>query len=444
MKQIKILFANIPADGHFNPLTSLALHLKSIGHDVRWYAQDVYLDKLQNMQIPHYPFKKAKQFNQFTVDENFPERKKINNKISKLNFDLKYFFISQGPLFFEDIKQIQSSFDFDILICDSAFTGSPFIKEKLKKHVISISVFPLMETSRNLAPYGLGMLPAVNRLGKWKQALLRKISDKVLFRSSNKLMRKVLAEHGIITDKNVFDAMLFFASRVLQSGTPGFEYFRADMSKHVHFIGPLLPASKEKSAYTLPANFRHYSKKVLVTQGTVEKDPGKIIIPTLEAFRNTDVMVIVTTGGSQTTALRKSYPDENFIIEDFIPFDEIMPACDVFITNGGYGGVLMSIQHKLPMVVAGVHEGKNEICSRVGYFELGINLKTETPDPLLIRAAVKLVLQKNHYKNNVMMLREEFKKYDPLLLIEKHVNELTGIKKKEVKPVKKRKPALIY
>ena len=42
------------------------------------------------------------------------------------------------------------------------------------------------------------------------------------------------------------------------------------------------------------------------------------------------------------------------------------------------------------------------------------------------------------------MLREEFKKYDPLLLIEKHVNELTGIKKKEVKPVKKRKPALIY
>ena len=79
MKQIKILFANIPADGHFNPLTSLALHLKSIGHDVRWYSQDIYAGKLKSMQIPHYPFIKARQFNQFNIEEFFPERKKMED-----------------------------------------------------------------------------------------------------------------------------------------------------------------------------------------------------------------------------------------------------------------------------------------------------------------------------------------------------------------------------
>jgi hypothetical protein len=35
-RRLKILFANIPADGHFNPLTPLAVHLQSLGHDVRW------------------------------------------------------------------------------------------------------------------------------------------------------------------------------------------------------------------------------------------------------------------------------------------------------------------------------------------------------------------------------------------------------------------------
>ncbi len=58
-----------------------------------------------------------------------------------------------------------------------------------------------------------------------------------------------------------------------------------------------------------------------------------------------------------------------------------MPYPDVYITNEGYGGVMLAIENKLPMVLAGVHEGKNEINARIGYFKLGINLRTETPTP---------------------------------------------------------------
>ena len=35
---MKILFASMPADGHFNPLTGVAVDLAERGHDVRWYA----------------------------------------------------------------------------------------------------------------------------------------------------------------------------------------------------------------------------------------------------------------------------------------------------------------------------------------------------------------------------------------------------------------------
>ena len=103
-----------------------------------------------------------------------------------------------------------------------------------------------------------------------------------------------------------------------------------------------------------------------------------MIVPTLEAFKNSNTLVICTTGGSQTKELRAAYPQANFIIEDFIPFNDVMPYADVYITNGGYGGVMLGVENNLPMVVAGIHEGKNEICARVGFFKLGINLKTET------------------------------------------------------------------
>jgi UDP:flavonoid glycosyltransferase YjiC (YdhE family) len=34
----RFLFATLPADGHFKPLTGLAVHLRDLGHDVRWYT----------------------------------------------------------------------------------------------------------------------------------------------------------------------------------------------------------------------------------------------------------------------------------------------------------------------------------------------------------------------------------------------------------------------
>jgi len=165
-------------------------------------------------------------------------------------------------------------------------------------------------------------------------------------------------------------------------------------------------------------------KSFLVTQGTVEKDVSKIIEPTLEAFKGTDYLVVATTGGSKTNELKQKYPQENFIIEDFIPFDDVMPYADVYITNGGYGGVMMGIENELPLVVAGVHEGKNEINARVGYFNLGINLKTERPTPLQLKKAVGEIFRNGVYKQNVSELAEEFNRYLPHQLAAGYVADL--------------------
>jgi len=78
----------------------------------------------------------------------------------------------------------------------------------------------------------------------------------------------------------------------------------------------------------------------------------------------------------------------------------------------------------LPMVVAGVHEGKNEINARIGYFKLGVNLKTEKPAASHIKSGVELILRDETYKNNVVKLAKEFERYDPAALCEKYVNEL--------------------
>jgi len=422
----KILFACAPFDGHFNPLTGLAIHLIDQGHDVRWYAQDHYAGKLKKLNIPHFPFVLAQQINQVDLETIFPERKKINNLIKKINFDIQNIFVKQGPLYYQDIVNIEHEFDFDLLIADTVFTGVPYVKELMAKPVFTIGVLPLGETSKDLAPSGLGMTPSTNFAGRLKQDILHLIARNLLFSASNNLSLKTLRSFGIQSKHFLFDEIIKRSTLVLQSGTPGFEYYRSDLGRNIRFIGPLVPDSpKKKNNYRSHAQFK-YSRIVLVTQGTIEKDVNKIIMPVLEAFKNSQTLVLATTGGSGTQELRKKYPQPNFIIEDFIPFEDVLPLCDVFITNGGYGGVMMGIQHNVPMVVAGVHEGKNEICARVGFFKVGIDLKTEKPGSQEILKAVDAVTSDPLYKTNVSKLAREFAQYKPEMILDGYIGRLFG------------------
>src|SRR4051812_34617230 len=106
----KILFANFPADGHFNPLTSLAVYLQSIGHDVRWYSSSSYKEKIKRMGIVHYTFKKALEVTNGNFDGIFPERTKIKSQVKKLSFDIIHAFILRGPEYYADVKEIYQDF----------------------------------------------------------------------------------------------------------------------------------------------------------------------------------------------------------------------------------------------------------------------------------------------------------------------------------------------
>jgi len=413
-KKMKILFANFPGDGHFNPLTGLAAHLKRQGHDVRWYTSKIYAGKLRQLEIAHFPFQVAMDTNAGELEEIFPERYKKRSQIARLKFDIINAFILRGPEYYADIQEIHKTFAFDLLVADCAFSGIPFIKHLLKVPVVAIGVLPLTETSRDLPPPGLGMTPARSFIGKMGQSLLRGIARRVIFGEPNRVMYQLLDQYKIPHQReSLFDMIIHKSDLLLQIGTPGFEYYRSDLGENIRFVGALLPhdGGKERPRW-FDERLREYKKVMLVTQGTVEKDVTKLLTPTLEAFKGTDVLVVVTTGGSGTKQLREAYPQKNIIIEDFIPFSDVMPYTGVYVTNGGYGGTMLGIMNKLPMVVAGVHEGKNEICARVGYFKLGINLGMERPTPLQVRQAVEKVFADNVYRTNVRELAREFSKYD--------------------------------
>jgi UDP:flavonoid glycosyltransferase YjiC (YdhE family) len=87
---------------------------------------------------------------------------------------------------------------------------------------------------------------------------------------------------------------------------------------------------------------------------------------------------------------------------------------------------MLAIENQLPMVLAGVHEGKNEINARLGYFKLGVNLGTELPRPEQIKQAALEVITSETYANNVRKLSEEFRQFDPQKMTAFYVSEVLG------------------
>ena len=416
MDSKRILFACIPADGHFNPMTGIAMELKNLGHDVRWYTSKMFEQKLKKLGIIHYPFKKALEVNQFNINEVFPQRKKLKAGVPQLKFDLKHFFIYRAAEYFEDISEIKKEFPFDVIVCDAAFTGAKLVKDKLNVPAASVGIIPVMSTSKDLPPYGLGLTPDHSFMGRMKQGLLRFVAKNILFKESTAAYNKVLEQYGLAPEKVIiFDIPALRSDIFLQSGTPGFEYERSDMPGKLKFVGPLYGYKNDQQKefnYVWKDKLNKYKKIILISQGTFEPDHSKLIIPALEGLKDDDYLLIVATGYHHTEALQNKYKQDNIIIEDFIDFDLIMPQTDIYITNGGYGGTLLAIDHALPMVAAGINEGKNEICARIGYFKLGINLKTEKPTAETIKNAVNEIFSNPVYKQNAEKLRNEFRSYD--------------------------------
>jgi len=156
-----------------------------------------------------------------------------------------------------------------------------------------------------------------------------------------------------------------------------------------------------------------------VSQGTVDnRDPSKLIAPTIDALAGSDTLVVAVTAGSGTAELRRRYPLPSVIVEDFIDFHQVFPRTDVFVCNGGHGSVMLALQYRVPLLVAGTREGKNDINARLAYNGVAVDLRTEHPSRRRIADGVARVLADGGLHERTRAVGAILDGYDSLGLIE--------------------------
>ncbi len=414
------MFATLPFDGHFKPLTGIAVRLRELGHEVRWYAGPSYADALGELGIPHEPFSRAQEVNGDTIATLFPQRAEVSG-LKLIAFDFEHIFAGNCEAHFLDLADLHAAEPFDALVADEGLYAIQLVKERLGTPVYAVAVSPMMGTSRDTPPNFFGLKPARTPLGKLRDRIVDRMVSSTM-KPGAASYNAMLARNGVeplAHPRDFFDVPTKVSTTLFQSGVPGFEYPRSDMPPNVRFVGPLLPHRRAIARdFAAAERLEAASSVIVVSQGTVDnKDHDKLLAPALEALAGTEHLVIAATGGSGTDTLRERFPADNLIIEDFVDFARVFERSALFICNGGYGSIMLALANGVPLVTAGKREGKSDVNARVDHFGVGIDLRTEHPKPKAIAKGVRRILGDDRYATRAAALRDELRNYHPLDLI---------------------------
>jgi len=423
----EILIAPLSPIGHFGPLLNVARGLVDRGDRVTMLTSAGHAAQIREIGATPEAIPAEADFDLTRLDIDLPGRADTSG-IKRVNFDIVRLFVQPMPHQAHALSQLMAQTKFDAIIVDAGFFGIlPFLlgDRAALPPVLAYTTTPLMLSSRDTAPSGMGMAPSSTRLGRLRNRALNVLSQKVLLRESQNAANHLLDRLNsrplpmFILDSGVL------ADRYIAPTVPEFDYPRSDLPSNVRYVGAVQPAPSQ--GFRRPPWWSQLDGDrpvIHVTQGTIDNaDLGRLLEPTIAALGGEDVIVVATTGGRDASQLKVPTPMNTFVA-DFIPHDLLLPKVDVMVTNGGYGAVQRALATGVPLVVAGNTEDKPEVAARVAWSGAGINLRTGTPTAGAVRAAVREVLNDGRYLRRARDLEAAFARRDGVAEIAALVDEV--------------------
>lgn len=374
-----LLLCSTPVHGHVTPLLAVARALVDAGHDVRFLTGRRYREAVERTGARWVPLPAAADYDDGDVDASFPERRGLTG-VAGAKWDLEHIFLAPAAAHLAAVDALIRERPVDTVLSEALFLGSlPLLMRPRAERpaVLALGIVPLGLRSRDTAPFALGIPPMPGPLGRARNAALTWSTDRLVFADLQRSAERVVRETTGATLTEPVMNYPALADAVVQFTVPAFEYPRSDLVTPVHFVGPvsLGGASSEPDA-ALPDWWDELDEPrpvVHVTQGTVANaDLEDLVLPTLRALADRDVLVVASTGGREVPAAKLP---ANARVAPYLPYDRLFPKLAAFVTNGGYGGVHFALAHGVPILATGDTEDKAEVSARVAWSGAGLRLR---------------------------------------------------------------------
>jgi UDP:flavonoid glycosyltransferase YjiC (YdhE family) len=417
----KIIVASPPVTGELAPLLELAHRLSQRGHRITVLTGSRFRGAVESKGLTFAPLTGSADYDDRQIGD-IPERAKLTPGPEQLNFDWVNYFVNPMP---DEHAALQALLEEDpdqSLICNALFLGAvptamggPGRRPRRWVAVSAVALALSSDDTTFFGPVPVGPdddQKAANRAANAGFAgAMRPVQDRL-----NELLRSMGASG---TFPAFVDGIITVPDATAALTVPGFEFERSDAPDSLHLVGSLIP--QRPAQWQPPAWWSDLDGSrpvVVVTQGTMTNgDLSQLVEPALTGLADLDVTVVAALG-REVDALSIPVP-ANARVADFIPFDVLLPKADVYITNGGAGGIHQAMAAGVPVLAAGLTEDKPANAARVGQQGLGIDMRTATPTAEAVAADTVRLLKDAEIRENVQRLAQVYAGLDTVAEIER-------------------------
>lgn len=354
---MKILFINLPYQGHVIPTIGIVQELIKCGCEVTYLLPFDWEEKLKESGAEFVGYDNHKKLseqmkNAYTAAENIIEK-------------------------------------FDLIIYEQFFFLGKHLAEKYNKPVARIFTAPVTN-KKLMQEYIATKGPLSIFKHKWiARAFTKSVAKDISMKTDNWL------------DEIIYNPPNLNLVYTLREYQPYEAEFPEGKYK---FLGPSIYDRKVDGFDFIKGN----NPIVYISLGTVIKGATSFFQNCLEAFRHENVDVIISVGEKFDSRKLRNIPS-NIYVYNSVPQLEVLKIADVFVTHGGMNSVSESLVSGTPMVVIPFSSDQpvNAQCIE----KLGVGKRLEYSDANVnsIKEYVLSVLMDTNMKDNISKVRELIK-----------------------------------
>jgi MGT family glycosyltransferase len=270
----------------------------------------------------------------------------------------------------------------DVILLDETSWGAAAAAERSGLPWAFSVPSPVPITSRDAPPFGLGLAPRHDAIGRARDRVARELTVGTLGRIIAKHVNPVRTELGLDA-LHTLDEFYLAAPLVLAYTAEPFEYPRTDWPAEVRLVGPGLwepPADP-------PAWLEGLTRPVvLVTCSTAFQNDLRLAEVACAAFDGQPFDVVLTTAGVDVSGL---HVPANVRVERFAPHAAVLARAVCAVCHAGMGITQKALAHGVPVVAVPFGRDQPEVARRVEIAQAGVRIPAARLTTGRLRAGVR-------------------------------------------------------
>ena len=354
---MKILFINLPYYGHFMPTVGLVQELIKQGYEVTYLMPFDWKERVSESGAKFIGYDNHK----------------------KLSVQIKNAYKTAEKI----IKE------YDLVVYEQFFFLGKHLADKYKKPVVRVFTAPV--TNEKLmkeyisAGGALGIFKHKWIAKRWTEAIAKGIPmktdnwlDEIIYNPPKLNLVYTLRECQPYVDEFPDEQYKFLGASVYDRRNQVFDYVKGDK--------PL----------------------IYISLGTVIKGAVSFFENCIEAFRNEQVEVIISTGQQFELQKLKDIP-KNVHVYKSVPQIEVLKQADIFVTHGGMNSISEALVQGVPMVVIPFMSDQPVNARRIEELGLGKKLEYRLVSVDVLKNTVLSVLSDSYIMYNISKMQRLIK-----------------------------------